>query len=351
MRHMSFMVLTGHLDEFALPDLVRTLHGQRKTGRLQIDYPELPAAFYFEGGQLVDAQLGDLKGLEALFAALGMPGASFNFNPLVRPPQRTVTEHERNALQELLAGTNDPQALEKLTPAGKLAARSGQAATAALPPAAEHSLAVREFGGTDLIVKLNEIERTLAAHTRRFSRERAVYAILIAALLLLTFGSRLWERARPQSAAQANELTNHLPPAGQSNEKAVTAGAPEQSGAAKQAQASVPALAKSGPPARPGKEPKAKPMPEAARPTVAPAQPAANVDHETTKDARLGPAQASAPVRVLVRVEHGEVTQATVENSRPGMQELEALAVKIARQRRYPDDFSGQTTLQIRMKP
>jgi hypothetical protein len=350
MRHMSFMVLTGHLNDFALPDLVRTLHGQRKTGRLQIDYPELPAAFYFEGGQLVDAQLGDLKGLEALFAALGMPGASFNFNPLVRPPKRTVAEHERKALQELLAGTNEPQTLEALTTAGKLESRAGQPATAALPPAANNNLAVRAFDDTDLIVKLNEIESTLAAQARRFSRERAVYAILIAALLLLTFAPRPWERARQQSAAQSSELTNHLPPAGQSGEKPLTAGT-EQSAQINPAQASAPPLVKSGPQERPGKEPKAKPAQEAARQPAPAGQPSTKVDNEAAKSARTVPPQTSEAVRVLVRVEHGEVTQATVENSRPGMKEFEALAVKIARQRRYPDDFSGQTTLQIRMKP
>src|SRR2546421_1122570 len=160
MRHMSFMVLTGHLDDFTLPDLVRTLHGQRKTGRLQIDYPELPASLYFEGGQLVDGQLGDLHGLAALFAALALPGASFNFNPLVRAPQRTVAEHERKALQELLANSDEQRTLETaLTPGHSLEARPAlaPATTAALPPAADNSLAVREFGETDLIVKLNEI--------------------------------------------------------------------------------------------------------------------------------------------------------------------------------------------------
>src|SRR4028118_1204027 len=112
MRHMRFMVLTGHLDDYSLPGLIKMLHDQRKTGRLQVDYAESPASFYFEEGRLVDAKIGDLRGLEAVYLALSLAGASFNFNPLIKPPERTVEEREQQLIQGLLevpsgVGTSD----------------------------------------------------------------------------------------------------------------------------------------------------------------------------------------------------------------------------------------------------
>src|SRR5215216_2405357 len=112
MRHMRFMVLTGHLDDYSLPGLIKMLHGQRKTGRLQIEYAESPAAFYFEEGRLVDAKIGDLRGLEALYLALSLPGASFNFNPLIKPPERTFAEREQKFIQGLLEAPDGGSALD-----------------------------------------------------------------------------------------------------------------------------------------------------------------------------------------------------------------------------------------------
>jgi RimJ/RimL family protein N-acetyltransferase len=169
------MVLTGHLDDFTLPELVRTLHGQRKTGRLQIDYPEQPAALYFEGGLLVDAQLGNLTGLAALFAALPLPGASFNFNPLIRPPRRTVAEHERLALQELLTSAEHVRTLDAApaSDAGLQTLTPGEPAALTAPAAA--GLATREFAGNDLLVKLAEVEATVAAQVAEMEERRALY--------------------------------------------------------------------------------------------------------------------------------------------------------------------------------
>jgi hypothetical protein len=97
----QFVVLTGHLDDQPLPELIRRLRVQRKTGRLQVEYRDGPAAFFFDEGQMVDAQMGTLRGVEALYAALALEGASFNFNPLVRPPERSIDEQGRRFIEDL----------------------------------------------------------------------------------------------------------------------------------------------------------------------------------------------------------------------------------------------------------
>jgi hypothetical protein len=50
-------------------------------------------------------------------------------------------------------------------------------------------------------------------------------------------------------------------------------------------------------------------------------------------------------------VKDGRVTQARVLNPRAGAGAYEALALRLARQRRYPDNFTGGDTWKIRVKP
>ncbi|HEY9402557.1 MAG TPA: hypothetical protein VIQ24_07675, partial [Pyrinomonadaceae bacterium] len=56
-------------------------------------------------------------------------------------------------------------------------------------------------------------------------------------------------------------------------------------------------------------------------------------------------------VRVLLEVRDGRVTDARVLNPRPGAKTYEALALKTARQRRYPKNFTGGDTWKVRVKP
>ena len=97
MQNSRFVVLTGHLSNYPLSDLVGILRLQRKSGRLLIEYPKGPATFFFQNGELIDARMNDLKGLQAICVALAQPEASFNFNPLIQSPRRVrreVVEHD-----------------------------------------------------------------------------------------------------------------------------------------------------------------------------------------------------------------------------------------------------------------
>src|SRR5215467_6145499 len=90
MQSNRFVVLTGHLSNYPLSDLVGVLRHQRKTGRLLIEFPKGPASFFFQDGQLIDAQLNELAGLQAVCVAMSMPESAFNFNPLVKATRRTI---------------------------------------------------------------------------------------------------------------------------------------------------------------------------------------------------------------------------------------------------------------------
>lgn len=102
MQGTSFIALTGHLNDYPLADLIGILRHQRKTGRLLIEYSISPCSLYFVEGDLVDAQLNSMGGLQAVLIALSQPNASFNFNPLIQPPRRSINESSQKVILELL---------------------------------------------------------------------------------------------------------------------------------------------------------------------------------------------------------------------------------------------------------
>src|SRR5215212_4486824 len=111
MQPGRFVVLTGHLSNYPLSDLVGILRHQRKSGRLLIEYPKGPATFFFQNGELIDARMNDLKGLQAICVALAQPDASFNFNPLIQSPRRSIEPSLQRAVSELF-GCWDESALQ-----------------------------------------------------------------------------------------------------------------------------------------------------------------------------------------------------------------------------------------------
>ena len=56
-------------------------------------------------------------------------------------------------------------------------------------------------------------------------------------------------------------------------------------------------------------------------------------------------------IEVLVEVKGGRVTEARVSNPRPGAAPYEAVALRMARERSYPEGFNGGERLRIRVKP
>src|SRR6185503_3155737 len=101
MQKERFVVLTGHLSNYPLADLVGILRHQRKSGRLLIEYAKGPATFFFQNGELIDARMNELTGLQAICVALAQPEASFNFNPLIQSSRRSIEASLQRAVAEL----------------------------------------------------------------------------------------------------------------------------------------------------------------------------------------------------------------------------------------------------------
>src|SRR6266498_2986600 len=84
------MALSGHLSDLSLSELIEFFCNQRKTGRLTVLYPGAPGHFYLQAGSVVDARLGVLRGIDAVYYALTLPHATLEFSCAARLTERTI---------------------------------------------------------------------------------------------------------------------------------------------------------------------------------------------------------------------------------------------------------------------
>lgn len=84
------MALSGQLSDLSLAELIEFFCNQHKSGRLRVSYPQAPGFFYFQKGMLVDAKIGALNGVEAVYYALTLENASFNFSASFEPSRRVI---------------------------------------------------------------------------------------------------------------------------------------------------------------------------------------------------------------------------------------------------------------------
>ena len=59
------------------------------------------------------------------------------------------------------------------------------------------------------------------------------------------------------------------------------------------------------------------------------------------------PEPASQSIKVVMQIENGRVLKASIANPKPGMDSYEAMALRIARQRRFPSTVTGGETVTI----
>jgi len=291
MQNNRFVVLTGHLSNYPLSDLIGILRHQKKSGRLLIEYPKGPATFFFQNGELIDARMNDLVGLQAICVALAQPEASFNFNPLIQSPRRSIEPSLQRAVSELfgcwdesamqIEGAATPVSLEGEMPARTLTGRRSE--LLALPP------------GPSVLIQRRSLILAAAA---------VVMVVGLSTVIAVTGG---FKNNQPETASVQPQAT------------AVPAAAPAES---PKIQASLAAAVV---------KPKKQSKPEE-KPAV-----------ETVKEAE----PSAQSIKVVMQIENGRVLKASIANPKPGMDSYEALALRIARQRRYPATQTGGETITI----
>ncbi|HEX6719579.1 MAG TPA: DUF4388 domain-containing protein, partial [Pyrinomonadaceae bacterium] len=86
------MALTGHLSDLSLSELIEFFCNQRKSGRLKVLYPQGAGYFFLQAGSVVDARIGVLHGIDAVYYALTLPNAQFEFSADVEAKTRTINQ-------------------------------------------------------------------------------------------------------------------------------------------------------------------------------------------------------------------------------------------------------------------
>ena len=281
MQNNRFTVLTGHLNNYPLSDLVGILRHQRKSGRLLIEYPKGPAMFFFQDGELIDARMNELTGLQAICVALAQPESSFNFNPLIQSPRRTIDPSLQRAVSELF-GCWDESALQIETTSASAPAPE----VLALPPA------------PPMLVRRRSLLFIAAA---------VVIVIALSTVIAVTGG---FTKNQPVVAAASAQPGQTQP-------------APVAAPVETPAHHAVPVVS----------------LPRAKRTAV--------TERKEEKQTKPEPEQASQPIKVVMQIENGRVLKASVANHKPGMDGYEALALRIARQRRYGATVNGGQTVSI----
>ena len=289
MENNRFVVLTGHLSNYPLSDLVGILRHQRKSGRLMIEYPKGPATFFFQNGELIDARMNDLTGLQAICVALAQPEASFNFNPLIVSPRRSIDPSLQRVVPELF-GCWDEGALQI----------ESTAAPASLDTPA------------------GPAPRTLSGRRSE--------------LLALPPGPSSWVQKRSLLLAAAVVIV-----VGLSTVIAVTGGFNNQVATAPLPQAQTVAAA----PVTTQTETSKASINSVARAN----RPERKEEKRTRKEEKSEEPEQS--IKVVMQIENGRVLKASIANPKPGMDGYEAMALRIARQRRFPTTASGAETVTI----
>jgi len=285
-----FVVLTGHLSNYPLSDLVGILRHQRKSGRLLIEYPKGPATFFFQNGELIDARMNELTGLQAICVALGQPDASFNFNPLIQSTKRSIESSYQRAVAELFGCWDETFAQIETT--------------AALPPE---------------VLALPPAPPLIVRKRPRFLIGAAIALVVGLSAVIAVIGG-----FRNNAAAETAP-----PPLTQNPVTPVTVAPAEPP------KAQVATVNKPNRPVTQRKEERATPEVKSQTEPVAETQPART------------PEQASQSIKVVMQIENGRVLKASIANPKPGMDSYEALALRIARQRRFPVTQTGGETVTI----
>ncbi len=187
------MVLQGNLDEVALPDLLQVYCSGRQVARLTVHHAAGPdAVFYFEGGELVHAEMGSLSGVDAVWAALGDDHGSFRAEIGVGAPRKTIQQHWSVVVMEGLKRVDESRERSREQPR----------------PVAVPAAGARPFRVVSGRPPSPGPGRTPAAATREPGgvSPRVVLLAAGAALLVLAGGGTLWllrRGAKPPAPAPA----------------------------------------------------------------------------------------------------------------------------------------------------
>ena len=304
------MALTGHLSDLSLSELIEFFCNQRKSGRLRVLYPQGSGYFYLQAGSVIHAQIGVLRGIDAVYYALTLANAKFEFSGSAEAPERTINQPWTQVVLEGLRRLDEGIAPAEAFPEG-------------YAPDAEDAKLVTKTSESD---QIPHVPGFLSFMNTDSPKRKPLFAGAVAVALLgsvAAIGVPAGWYTRSKAAAVVAEAPPLAAPAPQ----------PEVS-------ASPEALATDSPVASSASEDAAA---FAARKQRERDRARAREEKAALNSSGTSPASASAagPKRVSVTVtydESGRVVQASGGD---------ASALRIARQKRFPPGKAGSATVTI----
>jgi len=312
------MALTGHLSDLSLSELIEFFCNQRKTGQLKVLYPQGQGYFYLQTGSVVDARIGVLRGIDAVYYALTLPNAKFEFGGADEPIERTINQPWTQVVLEGLRRLDEGVVPQPAFPPDFSSESSPGEVSPSEPSAADlETLRVPSFlsfGGTESKGK------------RKFLVAGAVAVAIVASVAVAGVPAGWYGRDKAAAVVSQSESQPAVP---ESTSDASTPAVSESSDAPLESATADPAneAALAAKRQRDRERAKAKASAEnQALPKMAP---------DVGDPAKAGPKKVTVTVTYD---ESGRVTQASGGD---------ASAVRIARQKRFPPGKAGSTTITI----
>ncbi len=314
------MALTGHLSDLSLSELIEFFCNQRKTGRLKVLYPQGPGSFYLQAGSVVDARIGVLRGIDAVYYALTLPNAKFEFSGSDEATERTInqpwTQVVLEGLRRLDEGIVPVEAFTENYVSDEPGESSANGSEPETQPGESVAPAFMSFLQNDTM-------------SRRKPFILGAVAIAIVASVAVVGVPAGWYKRAPVAAVSQPEVAPEAQPVAPNSEAPV----PDTSEANTQANEAAALAAR-----RQRERDRAKARDEKNESVEATIKTPSNI---TTSPVATQGSVKSGPKRVTVTVtydESGRVVQAS--GSDP-------TAIRIARQKRFPAGKAGSATVTI----
>ena len=329
------MALSGQLSDLSLAELIEFFCNQRKTGRLKIAYQKAPGYFYFDRGELVDAKIGALSGVDAVYYALTQENASFKFSTAFEPTRRTIHQPWAQVALEGLRRLDEGVAPKEAFPEGELLAHDEE-------PEEPGEQSSRAAGGEGVA----PLSLTVESSAEKGRNRMFVYAAVVAALVLSVAAIGFpagWYGKRKQVVAAPSQPAPEV----KSEEQSEAVSQPDAASAPAEADPSGAAASSDSAFAVRQREERAREARErmlAAQQSAQAAKQTAPVPGQTTTNpAEVKKPEPVKPVQKTVTVqvtydENGRVTQASGGDG---------MAQRIARQKRFPAGKGGSATITI----
>ena len=306
------MALTGHLSDLSLSELIEFFCNQRKSGRLRVLYPQGSGYFYLQAGSVIHAQIGELRGIEAVYYALTLANAKFEFSGSAEASERTINQPWTQVVLEGLRRLDEGIAPAEAFPEG-------------YTPDAEDAKPVNKTSDSDQ-THHSHVPGFLSFMNTDSSKRKPLFAGAVAVALLgsvAAIGVPAGWYTRSKAVAVVAEAPPVITPAPQPDASASPEAVATESPSASSSTEDPAALAAR----RQRERDRAKARESRATLSAASGSPAA--------------ASTSGPKKVSVTVtydESGRVVQASGGD---------ASALRIARQKRFPPGKAGSATVTI----